>query len=182
MNPLTRLLQSFSRSLVLVMLAVTSQLSYAQTSVSYDYATVLSATPITKIFRYQEPRQECWVETVHHPGRREHSATGTILGGVIGAAIGNHLGHKRPNKQVGAVAGALLGASIGNDISRKHARHHGGYSEQVEKCQTVHDTVEEERVVGYRISYRYRGNTYHTRTERDPGDTIKVKLSITPVE
>lgn len=168
--------------LVFVFSSVIASIGFAQTSVSYDYATVLSATPITKIFTYQEPRKECWVETVQHPGRTEHSATGTILGGVIGAAIGNKLGHKKRNKQVGAVAGALLGASIGNDISRRNARHHGGYSEQVEKCHTVQETIEEERVVGYRVSYRYQGKTYHTRTERHPGDSIKLKLSVTPVE
>lgn len=161
---------------------VTTQFAVAQTNVSYDYATVLSATPITEIFTYQEPRQECWVETVQRPGRSEHSATGTILGGVIGAAIGNKLGHKKRNKQVGAVAGALLGASIGNDISRRNAPRHGGYSEQVEKCRTVQETIEEERVVGYDVSYRYQGKTYRTRTHSDPGNSIKLKLSVTPLE
>lgn len=158
------------------------QSAQAQTSVSYDYATVLSATPITEVFTYQQPRQECWVETVQRPGRTEHSATGTILGGVIGAAIGNQLGHKKRNKQVGAVAGALLGASIGNDISRRNAPRHGGYAEQVEKCRTIQETIEEERVVGYDVSYRYQGKTYRTRTHSDPGNSIKLKLSVTPIE
>lgn len=154
----------------------------AQTSVTYDYATVLSATPVTKIFTYQEPRQECWVETVRRPAQKEYSATGTLLGGVIGAAIGNKLGHKKRNKQVGAVAGALLGASIGNDISRRNARHHGSYTDQVEQCRTVQETIEEERVVGYDVSYRYQGRNYKTRTQSHPGDSIKLRLSVTPVE
>lgn len=158
------------------------QTAQAETAVSYDYATVLSATPISQIFTYQQPRQECWVETVSRPGHREHSATGTILGGVIGAAIGNQLGHKKRNKQVGAVAGALLGASIGNDISRRNAPYHGGYSDQVEQCRTLQETVEEERVVGYDVTYRYQGRNYHTRTNTDPGDSIRLKLTMTPVE
>lgn len=169
-----------SRLFVMLLCAIAVPGAFAQTNVSYDYATVLSAKPITKIFTYEEPRKECWVETVQTPAKKEYSATGTILGGVIGAAIGNRLGHKKRNKQVGAVAGALLGASIGNDISRRNARHH--YSEQVEKCHTVTETIQEERVVGYRVSYRYQGRTYHTRTATDPGNTLKVRLSVTPVE
>ena len=141
----------------------------------------MAVNPITKIYSYKQPRQECWVETVQRPAHREHNATGTILGGVIGAAIGNRLGHKKRNKQVGAVAGALLGASIGNEIGRQNARTHGGYSEQVEKCQTVQETIEEERVVGYDVSYRYQGKTYSTTTSHHPGDTIKLKLSVTPI-
>lgn len=159
-----------------------SQVSVAQTKVSYDYGTVLSATPITKIISYHEPKRECWVETVQREGHKEYSATGTILGGVIGAAIGNRVGHKKRNKQVGAVAGALLGASIGNDISRRNAPSYGGYSEQVEKCKMVNEYVEEEQVVGYDVSYRFQGKTYSTRTNDHPGDTLKLKLSVTPVE
>ncbi|MDX1695663.1 MAG: glycine zipper 2TM domain-containing protein [Ketobacteraceae bacterium] len=165
-----------------LMAAVFSAGSLAETAVSYDYATVLNATPVTRIFTYQQPRQECWVETVERGQHREYSATGTLLGGVIGAAIGNKLGHKKRNKQMGAVAGALLGASIGNDISRRNAPRHGGYTEQVEKCRTVQETIEEERVVAYDVTYRYRGKTYHTRTESDPGDSLKLRLSVTPVE
>ena len=175
-----------SRFLISLMISVfalgTVATASAQTSVSYDYATVLSATPVTQIFTYQEPRQQCWVETVERPGRKEYSATGTVLGGVIGAAIGNQLGHKKRNKQVGAVAGALLGASIGNDISRRNARHYGGYTDQVEKCRTIQETIEEERVVGYDVSYRYQGKTYRTRTQSHPGDSIRLRLSVTPVE
>ena len=178
----TRRFRSFFMIIAAFIAAGFTAMASAQTAVTYDYATVLSATPITKLYTYQEPRQECWVETVQRGGHKEYSATGTLLGGVIGAAIGNKLGHKKRNKQVGAVAGALLGASIGNDISRRNAPRHGGYAEQVEKCQTVQETVQEERIVGYDVSYRYQGKTYRTRTNRDPGDSIKLRLSVTPVE
>ena len=177
-----KLSTGLSKILLVIVSLGMSQMGLAQTNISYDYATVLAAKPITKTFSYQQPRQECWIETVQRPAHREHNATGTILGGVIGAAIGNKLGHKKRNKQVGAVAGALLGASIGNEIGRKNARTYGGYSEQVEKCQTVQETIEEERVVGYDVSYRYQGKTYYTTTSHHPGDTIKLQLSVTPVE
>ncbi|MCG8671543.1 MAG: glycine zipper 2TM domain-containing protein [Pseudomonadales bacterium] len=177
-----RPLNIINKSIITVFLLALAQVGYSQTNVSYDYGTVLSASPITKIISYHEPRQQCWVETVERGGHQEYSATGTILGGVIGAAIGNRVGHKKRNKQVGAVAGALLGASIGNDISRRNAPRHGGYSEQVEKCKVVNEYVEEEQVVGYKVSYRYQGETYTTRTQNHPGDTIKLKLSVTPVE
>jgi uncharacterized protein YcfJ len=45
----------------------------------------------------------------------------------------------------------------------------------------VEDTHVEERVVGYNVRYRYSNHTYSTRTKVDPGDTIKVRIAISPV-
>ncbi len=149
--------------------------------VYYDYATVLKARPIYKTKRYSSPRQECWQETTTRGERGEYrsdSATGTILGGIIGAAVGHELGHHKRNKQVGAVAGAVLGSSIGHDLSRKSVRPR---HQTQEHCRTVYDEHNEEYVSGYRVTYRYQGENYKVRTRNHPGDSIKLRVSVSPV-
>lgn len=156
---------------------------FARGPVKYDYASVVEVEPITHTVRVSTPRKECWQEQVVHEKSRHRSASGAILGGIIGAALGNELGHKKSNKRVGAVAGAILGSSIGNNISRNggHRRNHGLYTSVEERCRTYNDYHEEERVSGYNVRYRYNGETYSTVTSRDPGDSIKLKVSITPI-
>lgn len=149
---------------------------------NYDYARVVNAEPITKIVRTSVPRQECWDEQVsHYQEPRHRSATPTIVGAIVGGLIGNELGNNKDAKKGGILVGSVLGGSIGRDIGRKHAEpgHHYYTTEQV--CKTYQDYHEEERITGYRVSYKYHGNVYHTRMPHHPGDRIKVKVTVTPV-
>ena len=156
-------------------------LANADPKARYEYGTVLDSRPIVEVFRHKEPQERCWDEKVVH--RRDHrkSATSTILGGIIGAAIGNKVGHGRDNKRIGAVAGAVLGASIGNDVGRNHrkSRH---YVSVEQRCSTVYEEIEEERVIGYKVKYRYAGQTYTTQTTRAPGHSIRLRVSVEAVE
>ena len=169
-------------------------------NIEYDYATVLDVEPIIKTVRVMTPRQECWQEEVVYDTRYDDhrydnyrgGATSTIVGGVIGGAIGNALGHHKKNKQVGAVIGALLGATIGNAVAAEKRRKsqqediYSAYNQPVsygyeERCEIIQETHIEEEIVGYKVRYRYSNATYSTRMKVDPGDTIKVRLTITPV-
>ena len=153
-------------------------------NISYDYATVIDADPIIKIVKISTPREECWEEEVVYRDRYEdrNGALGPVLGGVIGGAVGNAVGHKKKNKQVGAVVGAVLGATLGKAVadSNRHGRENVSRGTE-ERCKVYHDYHEEERIVGYRVRYRYNDETYSTRTDTDPGDTIKIRLAVTPV-
>lgn len=144
----------------------------------YEYGQVLRAKPIYETHRTSVPRQSCWQEQVTHRSR-SNSSTGTIVGGIIGAAVGHELGHKKRNKQIGAVAGAVLGSSIGYDLTRGQ-RHQPVHSTR-ERCETVYEEHSERVIVGYRVKYRYNGQVYRTRTDRHPGDRVKLKVSVTPV-
>jgi len=55
-----------------------------------------------------------------------------------------------------------------------------GYSTR-EHCEIVRESHEEERVVGYRVRCEYNDRTYETRTETEPGDTISLRVSVSPV-
>ncbi|MBI2381102.1 MAG: glycine zipper 2TM domain-containing protein [Gammaproteobacteria bacterium] len=148
----------------------------------YDYATVLRSIPVHDRVRVSTPRERCWAEEVPVEVERggSDSMTGTIVGGIIGAAVGNAVGHHSTNKKVGAVAGGLLGASIGHDVSNRgntEVRY-----EHEQRCETVDEVEYEERIVGYDVTYRYGGETRTTRLERDPGNSLRVRVDVTPAE
>ncbi len=150
-----------------------------------EYAKVTRVEPITREIERRVPVEECWTETVRYdaPPARGESMTGTILGGVIGGAIGNAVGHKKRNKQVGTAVGAILGASIGHDISRSSRyseRGHDVYRDE-RRCETHYQTHYEEKVIGYNVWYRYNGENFSTRMDRDPGKKIRVRVSVTPL-
>lgn len=161
-----------------------------------DYARVVSSEPIYRTVENRVPVENCWTEQVREEVpvyqkasyTKPKSATGVILGSVIGGAIGNAVGAGDENKKVGTVVGAILGASIGRDVSRKNRR---GSTDQyshtevnyrdVQRCE-VTERVEMERVpIGYNVTYRYQGQHYTTRMDRNPGNKLKVAVHIQPI-
>ena len=151
----------------------------------YHDVPVLDVEPIMATVEVVEPQERCWPEDVRQPPRHaSRSATAPLLGALIGGAVGNAVGHNKRNKQVGAVVGAVLGGSIGHDISRReHARSVGVRKVRVvtqEVCKPHDRRRTEQRVTGYLVTYRYGGETYRTRMDRRPGDTIRVRVRVTP--
>jgi uncharacterized protein YcfJ len=152
---------------------------------TYDRARVVGVEAVYETVSYEVPVKECRMEQVAYRHGPEHraSATGPILGAIIGGALGNAVGHKKRNKQVGTAVGALLGGSIGADIARQNRYHRGASveyrNEQV--CNTVSEYRSEEQLLGYDVRYRYAGKTYQTRMPRDPGDSIRVRVHVSPV-
>ncbi len=154
----------------------------AQANVSYEQAPVVDVEPMYETVSYTVPTEVCRDEEVAVHARRRGSVVAPVLGAVIGGAIGNAVGHRKRNKQVGTAVGAVLGGSIGADISRRQAR----YGEQVRYrtervCRTEREVREEERQIGYRVSYVYAGQTLSTTTDRHPGDSIRVRVAVSPV-
>ncbi|MCO7223503.1 glycine zipper 2TM domain-containing protein [Pleionea sp. CnH1-48] len=143
----------------------------------YAWGTVLEVKPLVEIVRSTEPEEFCR-EVVHYE-KPKSSKTATILGTIIGGAIGNEIGHGKRNKQIGAVAGAVLGGAIGNDIAKSNQR--PGRSSVRTVCDTRYVEVERERVSGYRVVYRYNDRNYTTEMPYDPGDEIRVRVSVAPV-
>ena len=146
---------------------------------------VLDVEPIMATVEVVEPQERCWFEDVRQPPRHaSQGATAPLLGAVIGGAVGNAVGHNKRNKQVGAVVGAVLGGSIGYDISRRdHARTGSVRKVRVvtqQVCRTHDRRRTEQRVTGYLVTYRYGGETYRTRMDHRPGETIRVRVRVTP--
>ncbi len=149
----------------------------------YDYAQVISSQPIVNYVTVKTPVRECWEETEYYTvNRRPYgSAGGTLLGAVIGGVIGHQVGSGRGN-DAATVAGSLIGAAIGNDAARKR---HGNHAEErhsrpVQRCETSYREHREERIDGYRVTYRYNGQKYMTEMPYDPGSKLKVRVDIRP--
>jgi uncharacterized protein YcfJ len=142
-----------------------------------DYAKVISATPVYERVEVAYPEEQCWDERVHHR-RDRHSPVGTIAGGIIGGVVGNQFG-RGSGKAAMTVAGTLLGAAIGREASaeRSHGRSYVTYER---RCELVDRYTTEERLVGYRVEYRYKGETFVTRTEEHPGRRIPILVSVEP--
>jgi len=160
-------------------------LSVSALDIRYGEAEVLSADPIYRTIRVSTPRRECWDEevTVRHRRHRDNGL-GAVVGGVVGGAIGNAVGHGKSNKKVGAVVGAVLGVTLGSAVA-ENARHSSGEGRRTrteEVCKTYQDYREEERVIGYRVSYHFQDETHTMRLDEDPGDTVRLKLAISAAD
>jgi uncharacterized protein YcfJ len=153
----------------------------AQTS--YEYAEVLHSTPIYRVFEVSEPREQCWEEerALDRGNRRGNSSTPVIVSTILGGAIGNAVGNNKSSQRVGAVLGAVLGHSIGRDIVRIKNGRNSQVVETVERCETVYEEVQEERLIGYQVTYLYQGEERSVRANSDPGEQIRVRISVEPV-
>jgi uncharacterized protein YcfJ len=151
--------------------------------VDYDYAEVVEVRPIVQIVEVSTPQEQCWQEEYLVDRNYRHSGSDTpgILGAIIGGAIGNELGHHKSSQRVGAAVGAVLGHSVARDIMRQREGSSVRQVETVERCETVYQSYEEERIVGYNVTYNYNDQDYTVRADRDPGDKIRVRVSVQPV-
>lgn len=154
------------------------RLAYGST---YAEARVVEVVPVYERVRHDVPEEVCASEPVPVDRHAGGSSVAPIVGALIGGAIGNAVGHEKRNKQVGAVAGAVLGGAIGYDVSRRGRSDSASYRyEQV--CRVEHAYREEERVSHYEVSYRYGDEVYTTTLPYDPGDRLRVRVSVTPVD
>ena len=151
----------------------------------YVYADVLDVEPIYRYVRVRTPHQECWDEQVQERPRRQHrkTAVATVTGGVIGGAIGRQFGDG-DGRDAMTILGAMIGSAVANDNANR--RNHEDYYydrprvRTVERCTTRYTSREERRVEGYHVTYAYAGRQYMTRTARDPGDRIRVRVAVVP--
>jgi len=157
---------------------------------AYDYARVVNVDPIYETYQVNHPIEKCYDKRVPVTYEKRYSDRGSrtpdILGAVIGGAIGNQFGDGRGRK-IATVAGAVLGGSIGRDVRRanKHKRHYDRHEpvryRTVQHCEVKDSYTTKQEIVGYDVDYKYRGNVFHTRLDQDPGEKIKVKVTVNPV-
>lgn len=149
----------------------------------YDYAKVISSQPIVNYVTVKTPVRECWEEMQYYTVDRRHryGGGGTLVGALIGGVIGHQVGSGRGN-DAATVAGTLIGAAIGSDSSRRRYDDHGAerIARPVQRCETQYQAHQEERIDGYRVTYRYKGQKYVTEMPYDPGRKIRVRVDVRP--
>jgi uncharacterized protein YcfJ len=139
-----------------------------------DYARVVNVTP--QVEQVNQPRQQCWTENVavQQPSQ-PRGVGGSIIGGIAGGLLGSQVGGG--NGRVAAAAvGAMTGAVVGDRMENNQAP---VVSERpVQRCRTVDEWVT--RNNGYLVTYEYRGNTYTSVMPYQPGNRMRVHVSVTP--
>lgn len=129
----------------------------------------------------QVPRDECtsqWV-TENRPVAGSNGYGGAIIGGVAGGIIGNQVG-KGHGREAATAAGAVIGAIAGDRIANQNQPQYEQAQREVRSCRTVHDV--QQRLVGYRVTYEYQGHQYVTVMRDQPGRSVPVRVSVTPLE
>ena len=100
-----------------------------------------------------------------------HSIAGEVIGGVAGALLGSQVGGGSGNKAATA-AGGIVGAIVGDRVANPDQPH----TEQVERCRQVE--ASREVIKGYNVTYRYNGQDISTTLPYQPGQTIRVGVSV----
>ena len=133
-----------------------------------EMGRVLSRTAV-----YQQvavPRQVCSQNQVAVPAQK--SGAGALMGAVAGGAVGNAIGDGT-GRALATMVGVIGGTMLGDKIE-------GAPPAQIQSQQTcVTQTVYENRLVGYNVTYEYAGKQYTVQLPQDPGPTLP--LQVTPM-
>ncbi|MEM7431908.1 MAG: glycine zipper 2TM domain-containing protein [Pseudomonadota bacterium] len=177
-----RLTASIAALAMLLGLSVEAAASNSHHRAQYDYAKVVSARPIIRYVTVKEPVRECWHETqyytTHH--RPPGNAGRTLLGAAIGGVIGHQFGSGRGN-DAATIAGALIGGAVANESGYANGQYgRTQHSRPVRRCETRYRRTKQERIDGYDVIYRYRGQKYQTRMPYDPGNRLKIRVDVRP--
>jgi uncharacterized protein YcfJ len=158
----------------------------------YDWAQVVDVDPIYRDVRISVPRQECHTEVYAAPERASYrgdrpAAGPMILGGLIGAVLGHQFG-RGGGRNVGTAAGAVVGAAIGHDAAQRRAAdmderaaYPDARTSEREVCRTRYEERLDRAIDGYRVTYRYNGRDYRTEMPYEPGERIRVRVTVDPV-
>lgn len=158
-------------------LAATSAQANAEQAIHYDYATVLESRPVMQLVDRTDYRKECKPTVIRYE-KKVRDKGDRLAGAILGAAVGHALGHRSKHRTGATVAGAIIGNNIAKSNSDKYV-----VKEKVENhCQMIPVTWQEEQIVGYHVVYRYNDKTFESRLPYQPGDTLKIRVLLTPIE
>jgi uncharacterized protein YcfJ len=130
----------------------------------------------------QTPRQECGSQiiTEQRPvgGGNGNGYGGAIVGGLAGGLLGNQVGQGH-GREAATAAGAVIGALTGDRLSNNNQPQQIEQTQrEVRTCRTVNDV--QSRITGYRVTYEYHGQQYQTVLREQPGQTLPVRVTVTP--
>jgi uncharacterized protein YcfJ len=164
---------------VVLLSLVAAAAAGAQAQSFVDRARVQGVEP--QYEQVQIPRNECtsqWV-TEQRPAPAAGGYGGAIVGGVAGGILGNQVG-KGSGRDVATAAGAVIGAITGDRLANNQPQYVEQAQREVRTCRTVNDV--QTRINGYRVTYEYRGHQYTSVMRDQPGATVPVRVSVTPVD
>ncbi|RTL48194.1 MAG: glycine zipper 2TM domain-containing protein [Rhodocyclaceae bacterium] len=134
-----------------------------------DYARVIDVAPIAPP---QTAREVCrqGPDSYRNPSR---SNTGAVLGGLGGALVGSRFGDGNGRVAAtvaGAIGGAILGDRYDNNDRDRYEQ------APARRCEKVYEPAGPTR---YQVSYDYQGQRGTVVMNRDPGDWLRVRRTVT---
>jgi len=152
-------------------------------AVHYSNAPVVGVDPLYETVQVNTPREICREEryAVQRPAPGRSPAV-PLIGAAIGGALGHTIGNDDRHENLGTVVGAVLGGAVGLSIAnRPQPAYANTVYQSRQVCAVENDVHTEQQLTGYRVRYRYQGETYVMETDRHPGDTVRVRVEVTPV-
>jgi uncharacterized protein YcfJ len=153
-----------------LLLAASAVPSYA-----YDYidtAEVLSTVPIYQTVN--DPRQQCWTESVTYYEETRRSSGGAIIGGITGGVLGAQLG-KGNGRIAAAATAAAIGAVIGDRLDNSYS-YSAPVTRPVQRCNVVDNY--RQTISGYQVTYFYNGRNATVVLPYDPGPRVRIGVGV----
>lgn len=159
----------------------------AQAAEYEEFGRVIRVEPRTEQVRM--PREECRTEYVQAPvyqqqqPQQRSGGAGAVVGAIAGGIIGNQVGGGSGRAAATAI-GAVTGAVVGDRVSNQNRPYdQPQYAQQtqeqaVRQCRMV--DAFQSRTVGYDVTYDYRGRTYTSMMNRDPGQRVRLRVTVEP--
>ena len=140
-----------------------------------NYGQVVEVEPIYQTVSIPEERQVCDQRRNNRYNQQSHGnhAGRAILGGIIGGAIGNRFGRGH-GRDASTALGILIGAGVGANK--------GQHNNPRRNCYIETHYREENRFMGYDVTYDYNGNLYHTQMQEHPGDRVRLRVNVDVVD
>jgi uncharacterized protein YcfJ len=109
----------------------------------------------------------------HH---RESYLVPSLFGGIVGGLIGNQFGGGNGKKAL-TVVGALAGSSIARDAARRR-----DYRPRTPTrvCRTSYTSETVDEINAYDVTYEYQGQQFSKRMSEHPGDSVRVRVQLSP--
>lgn len=139
--------------------------------VSYGYANVLRVTPVSSGYHTME--QQC---DGYRPAPKDTTG-GTVLGAIIGGALGHTVG-KGDGRTAATIGGAVVGGAIGHDVAKNSDPDYVPAGCRMVDVSRGGDGPPD----AYDVEYDYKGDVYVARMPYDPGNRIRVRVSVVPAE
>lgn len=153
----------------------------AAENVSFSYADVLRVDPVYETVRYREPLEECYDQPVVVRERGGGGSGGAVVGAIIGGVLGNQVG-SGDGRRAATAAGAIIGGAVGSDADRRRSGPDREYESNERRCRLTEVDREERRIAGYDVEYRLKGDVFYSRLAYDPGNKLRVRVSVSPAD
>lgn len=155
-------------------------------NVHYSWADVLRVDPLYDSETATPAQSECWEEQVpdgseDREERHGKRTAATVFGAIVGGLLGNRIG-KGDGRQAATAVGAVAGGVIGNNLAAEDEREGGPPRYTIQRRCRETSAPRQRRIVGYDVEYRFRGEVYTSRMPHDPGNRLRVRVSITPAD